>query len=83
MMTNKAKILIVDDEKPTRDVMARVLAPKYECLTAPDAEAALKVVAATPDLALILTDYKMPGDNGVTLINGAEFCRMLLNAGLP
>ena len=72
MMTNKAKILIVDDEKPTRDVMARVLAPKYDCLTAPDAEAALKVVAATPDLALILTDYKMPGDNGVTLIKKAK-----------
>ena len=72
MTTSKAKILIVDDEKPTRDVMARVLAPKYECLTAPDAEAALKVVAATPDLALILTDYKMPGDNGVTLIKKAK-----------
>ena len=72
MMTNKAKILIVDDEKPTRDVMARVLAPKYDCLTAPDAEAALRVVAATPDLALILTDYKMPGDNGVTLIKKAK-----------
>ncbi len=64
-MTNKAKILIVDDEKPTRDVMARVLAPAYECLTASDAEAALKLVAAMPDLALILTDYKMPGDDGV------------------
>ena len=71
-MTNKAKILIVDDEKPTRDVMARVLAPAYECLTASDAEAALKLVAATPDLALILTDYKMPGDDGVTLIRKAK-----------
>ena len=71
-MTAKTKILIVDDEKPTRDVMARVLSPKYECLTAPDAEAALRLVEQNPDLALVLTDYKMPGENGVELIKRAK-----------
>ncbi len=68
----KSKILITDDEKPTRDVMARVLASSYDCLTAPDAEQALKIITATPDLALLLTDYKMPGDNGITLIRKAK-----------
>lgn len=69
---SKPKILITDDEKPTRDVMARVLSASYECLTAPDAEQALEIVRATPDLDLLMTDYKMPGDNGVTLIKRAK-----------
>ncbi len=68
----KAKILITDDEKPTRDVMARVLSSSYDCLTAPDAEQAMKLVAATPDLALLLTDYKMPGEDGISLIRRAK-----------
>lgn len=68
----KAKILIVDDEKPTRDVMARILGGKYCCLTAPDAEAAMACVEANPDLALLITDYKMPGENGVGLIRRAK-----------
>lgn len=62
------KILIVDDEKPTRDVMARILSSKYECLTAPDAAEALKALEVNPDVALVITDYKMPGENGLELI---------------
>lgn len=69
---NKAKILIVDDEKPTRDVMARALSPTYECLVAPDAEQAMKAVEANGDLRLIITDYKMPGADGVELIRRAK-----------
>lgn len=68
----KPKILITDDEKPTRDVMARVLSASYECLTAPDAEQAMAVISATPDLALLITDYKMPGEDGISLIRRAK-----------
>ena len=68
-MQAKAKILIADDEKPTRDVMARILsAAGYETITAPDAQAAMSVISSTPDLALLMTDYKMPGENGIELI---------------
>ena len=69
---DKRKILIVDDEKPTREVMARILAPSYECLTAPDAEVALKILSETPEISLLVTDYKMPGDNGIELIKKAK-----------
>ncbi len=68
----KTKILITDDEKPTREVMARVLSSSYECLTAPDAEQALKIIEEMPDLALLLTDYKMPGEDGISLIRRAK-----------
>ena len=37
----KPKILIVDDEKPLRDTLARWFKAKYECLTAPDAAEAI------------------------------------------
>ena len=68
----KPKLLIVDDEKPLRDMLAKWFAPTYDCQTAPDAEQALKIVAATPDLALLLTDFKMPGANGLELARRAK-----------
>ena len=68
----KPKILVVDDEKPTRDVLAKALSPMYECLVAPDAEAALAILADNPDTALVLTDYKMPGMNGRELVKAAK-----------
>ena len=68
----KPKILIVDDERPTRDVMARVLSGKYNCITAADAEQAMAAVAENPDLALIISDVRMPGEDGVSLIKKAK-----------
>ena len=68
----KPKVLIVDDEKPLRDMLAKWFAPSYDCLTAPDAEEALKAVQATPDLALMISDVKMPGESGVELLKKAK-----------
>ena len=68
----KPKILIVDDEKPTRDVMVRILAAKYECLTAADAEQAMAAIATNPDLALMISDIRMPGENGISLLRRAK-----------
>ena len=55
----KPKILIVDDEKMLRDTLAKWFRPSYECLTAPDAAEAMRLVEANPDLALmiLLTAY--------------------------
>lgn len=69
---DKRKILIVDDEKPTREVMAKILSASYECLLAPDAELALKILDSDTDIALLITDYKMPGENGVELIKKSK-----------
>lgn len=69
---SKPKILIVDDEKMTRDAMSRILSGEYDCLTAADPELALSVLDRNPDVALILTDYKMPVMNGVELIKSAK-----------
>ena len=76
----KQKILIVDDEKPLRDMLAKWFAPSYDCLTAPDAAEALKIVRATPDLALMITDVKMPGESGVELLKKAKAANPTMGA---
>ena len=68
----KPKILIVDDEKPLRDMLAKWFKPSYDCVTAPDAEQALAVISATPDLMLMITDFKMPGESGIELARRAK-----------
>lgn len=69
---SKPKILIVDDEKPLRDTLAKWLKPNYDCLTAPSVDEAMKIVEQTPELALIVTDVKMPGETGVDLLRRAK-----------
>jgi DNA-binding NtrC family response regulator len=76
----KKKILIVDDEKPLRDTLARWFRPQYECLTAPDADDALRQIRENSDLALMITDVKMPGEDGVTLLRKAKEIRKNLPA---
>ena len=75
----KPRILIVDDEKPLRDTLAKWFRPTYDCLTAPDASAAIKLVETTPDLALVITDFKMPDESGLDLARKAK----ALNPTLP
>ena len=68
----KQKLLIVDDEKPLRDMLARWFSKTYDCLTAPDAAEAMKSLKANPDVALMITDYKMPGMSGLDLAKKAK-----------
>ena len=53
-------------------MLAKWFGKTYDCQTAPDAAEAMKVIAATPDLALMITDFKMPGENGLDLAKKAK-----------
>ncbi len=65
-------ILIVDDEKNYRVVLEALLgAEGYEVMTAGDAKAALATVREA-DLDLIITDMKMPGMNGMELLEAVK-----------
>ena len=64
--------LIVDDEKDTREFMARALSGKYEVLTAADAELAMKQLDADRSIRLLLSDVRMPGEDGITLMKAAK-----------
>ena len=53
-------------------MLARWFAKTYNCLTAPDAAEAMKVLAANPDTALMISDFKMPGESGLDLAKKAK-----------
>ena len=63
-----AKILVVDDEEAVRDILSRWLtAEGYECLTAPSADGAYRVLS-DDTIPLVLTDIMMPHRSGVDLL---------------
>ena len=62
-----SRILIVDDDKATRDGLALALGHDYAVLTAADAEAALRVLTEH-EVDLVLTDLRMPGRDGLSLL---------------
>jgi two-component system NtrC family response regulator len=67
-------ILVVDDEKNYLVVLEALLRPEgYEIVTADSARTALKLIEES-DLDLILTDMKMPGMNGMGLL---EQCKRI------
>jgi len=63
----KATVLIVDDSKLARIVVAKALAalqPTWDRLEARDAQEALELIAKLP-VDVVLVDYNMPGKNGL------------------
>lgn len=65
----KNNILIVDDESNILSSLLRVLqAEDYEIFTAENALDGLDIVKNN-EIALVLSDYKMPGMNGVTFLS--------------
>jgi putative two-component system response regulator len=62
------QILVVDDEAQIRDILQRGLTQAgYECLTAADAEEALRIMASL-SVDLVITDISMPGMSGIELM---------------
>lgn len=59
-----AKILLVDDDAEILALLAEYLAEDYEVITAESGEDAL---AITAEFAILVTDYLMPGINGLQL----------------
>lgn len=62
-----SRILIVDDDKATRDGLALALGHDYAVLTAADAETALRALTEH-EVDLVLTDLRMPGRDGLSLL---------------
>jgi two-component system, NtrC family, response regulator HupR/HoxA len=66
-----ATILIVDDEPRVLDALEAVLAAEFRVLRAGDGEAALALLGSE-EVAVILTDHRMPGMSGVELLRRSQ-----------
>lgn len=66
-------LLVVDDEVLVRMLACDILADGgYHCLEAVNAQEALVLIDARPDIALMFTDVDMPGE-----INGAGLAHLV------
>jgi len=70
--TGRPRILVVDDEASIRDLLAKTLAlAEYDVDLAPDGRSALERLRVIP-YDLLITDLKMPGVDGLTVIREAR-----------
>src|SRR6187200_1228752 len=63
-------ILIVDDEKHTRDGLRRLLEDKYDTYVAEDIRGAMDVLERE-QIDLLITDLRLGGEDGMVLIERA------------
>ena len=64
-------LLIVDDEKPTREGLRAALEDRYDVYLAEDAATAMEVLERE-HFAVLLTDFRLPNEDGMRLIARAK-----------
>ena len=70
-MTEQPTLLIVDDEKPTRDGLRAALEDRYDVYVAEDAKAAFGLLERE-HFDVMLTDFRLPNEDGMKLITRAK-----------
>jgi len=69
---DRPRILVVDDEPGVRDLLAKILATAdYHVDTVPDGASAIERLRAA-EYDLLITDLKMPGMDGLSVIREAR-----------
>ena len=77
--SSRPRVLVVDDEPSIRDLLSKMLTlADYSVDVAPDGQAALQQMRLN-GYHLLITDLKMPGMDGISVINEAR----RLDADLP
>src|SRR5881296_2757737 len=69
--SDKPMLLIVDDEKPTRDGLRAALEDRYDVYVAEDAASAMELLERD-HFDVLLTDFRLPHEDGVKLIARAK-----------
>ncbi|WP_309683905.1 response regulator, partial [Polaromonas sp.] len=66
-------ILFVDDEAQACKWFARLFADEFSIITAGSVDEALQALRARgPDIAVLVTDYRMPVRNGLALLQEVQ-----------
>jgi two-component system, NtrC family, response regulator AtoC len=71
IMAEKPTLLIVDDEKTTRDGLRAALEDRYDVYIAEDAQAAMNLLEGE-HFDVMLTDFRLPNEDGLKLIARAK-----------
>lgn len=67
----KPTLLIVDDEKPTREGLRAALEDRFDVYLAEDAKAGMEMLERE-NFDVLLTDFKLPNEDGLKLIARAK-----------
>jgi DNA-binding NtrC family response regulator len=70
-MAEKPMLLIVDDEKPTREGLRAALEDRYDVYLAEDAKSAIGLLERE-HFSVLLTDFRLPSEDGMKLIARAK-----------
>ena len=66
-------VLLVDDEKQTLKYFERAFSRDFKVLTAPSADEAEAIIDADPSkVGVLISDQRMPGRTGVSLLNSVR-----------
>ncbi|MHB8987729.1 MAG: hypothetical protein CVU58_01730 [Deltaproteobacteria bacterium HGW-Deltaproteobacteria-16] len=69
---NRPRLLFIDDEEINRSNFLETFGDEYEILLAGSGEEALEIMARESNLALILSDQRMPGISGAEVLAQAR-----------
>ncbi|MBC8044023.1 MAG: response regulator [Rhizobacter sp.] len=72
MMDRKLKMLLVDDEPLILVSLTQIFDGDYVVFTANNGSEAMKVMADQPDIAIVISDQRMPGIKGVDLLKAVK-----------
>jgi DNA-binding response OmpR family regulator len=84
-MTEKARIVVCDDEEPMRDMLEELLSEEGYAVTTVAGGAELRQVVPKLRPDLVICDLKMPGEDGLSLtrwLRGENHCAVLMLTGM-
>jgi len=67
-MSEKQKLLIVDDSELNRDILKEILGSSYDYLAAENGTQAIQILEVHPEIDLMLLDINMPQMNGFQVL---------------
>ncbi|MDW8464949.1 MAG: response regulator [Chloroherpetonaceae bacterium] len=71
-MHKKPKMLIVDDEPQVLESLSQLFDREFQVLTASDGQTALTLLQHHLDVAIVISDQRMPGMRGVELLRNVK-----------
>ena len=70
--SERARVLLVDDDHFVRNILAEQLSDYYDVACASDGLEALEFLKASPGVDMLVSDLTMPGIDGMALIREAQ-----------